>query len=456
MMSNIFKFLVTLFLLTFYVNYAKTKTNPDIFSIIDENTLQRKLEFTVNDSKSSESFLAQNGSKLLHYLSLVSDEMNELDQIEENKFKEDPISLASAFIELSPDEVKFHELIFDDFENFKKAPVRLETLIPDGSDPNTIKIIYESKVNEIVLSGLAEINSQKYDFVLNISDLTLREEHEKTPTTGGKIATKSILEKLTFKKFTMLIVLTEGNKFIKSPNKPILRRLADSWLVSIINVVNNRYVQPKIMEQSQLYYKNYKNSFLEAVCSSVLQSFNASLPISSLEDKSLRTEDSEYDKYIFRDISFNNFSKISNCSSGSFSVEIERNSCPHDNYYSHALNFAFTYSSNRKFTHPVIVWTLRKYKEEERNRYNGYDASKVTDENLTSIIKYWSAKLTISTDKNGKKTDDDMKVSIDFELKNTGSTKLDDLSNRFLERLRKEMATPLRDQLNSLLTSSLN
>lgn len=120
--------------------FIETKTNPDIFSIIDENTLQRKLEFSVIDMKSSESFPTKNGSKLLHYLSLVSDEMNEMNQIEEQKFKEDLIPLPSGYIELSSDEVKFHGIIFDDFVNFKKAPLRLETVIPDGSDPNTIKV----------------------------------------------------------------------------------------------------------------------------------------------------------------------------------------------------------------------------------------------------------------------------------------------------------------------------
>lgn len=119
--------------------FTEAKTNPDIFSIIDENTLQRKLEFTFNDSLKSLDTI-QNGPKLLQYLSLVSDEMNELDQIEEQKFKEDPIPLPSSYIELSPDEVKFHEISFDDFGNIKKAPVRLETIIPDGSDPNTIKV----------------------------------------------------------------------------------------------------------------------------------------------------------------------------------------------------------------------------------------------------------------------------------------------------------------------------
>lgn len=121
----------------------ETKTNPEIFSMIDENTLQRKLEFSLNDTlKSSESFPAENKSKLLHYLSLVSDELNEQNQNEQQKFSEDPIPLASTYlyIELSQDEVKFHEITFDDFVNFKKAYVRLETVIPDGSDPNTVKV----------------------------------------------------------------------------------------------------------------------------------------------------------------------------------------------------------------------------------------------------------------------------------------------------------------------------
>ena len=125
-----------------------------------------------------------------------------------------------------------------------------------------MQIIYESKINEIALGGLAEINGTDHDFLLNIKDLTLTEEHERIPAASGRIVTKSILEKIAFKKFTMIIVSAEGNKFIKSPNKSILRQLANSWLVSVVNEVTNRFVRPRIVEQSQSYFKNYKSTFL--------------------------------------------------------------------------------------------------------------------------------------------------------------------------------------------------
>lgn len=450
-MINIFKVLPVLILLTFCVNYAKTKINPDIFSIIDENTLQRKSEFSLNDTvRSSGSFSAHNETKLLHYLRLVSDEITELNLNKEQKFNEDPIPLSSAYIELSQDEVKFYEVSFDDFVNFKKASVKLETVIPDGSDPNTIKIIYESRVNELVLSGLAEINGQNCDFVLNLTDLVLREEYERSPAPIGKIVTKSIVETLTFKKFTLLIVSTEGNKHFKSPNKQIFRQLANSWLVSIVNVVNSRFVQPKIVEQSQLYFKNYKNAFLESVCSSVLQIFGTYTPISELIDANTRSEDDEQDvKYRFRSVTFNNFLNISNCSTGSLSVEIEKSSCANDNYYSHAVNFAFTYSSRRKSGQPFFSSIFDKWSRERSNRYN--DAW-TRDEKLTSTVKYWSTKLTIITDKNGKLIDDDVKVGLDFELEKTGSTKLDLYSNVLLENLKNKIATSLQNQFQTLLT----
>lgn len=311
---------------------------------------------------------------------------------------------------------------------------------------------------------MAEINGTDYEFFLNITDLVLKEEHERRPTKAGKIVTKSVLETVSFKKFTMQIVLTEKDKFIHSPNRSILRQLADSWLVTIINAINKRFVRPRILEQSQSHFRNYKNTFLHNVCASLWTSFDdSSTSVGPFEDKNVLPEDSQsYEKYTFTDIRFSSFSKFANCSSKSSSVPVE-SSCPTDNYYSHTLLFTFTYSA-RKFVLPSFNWTFNKVKG-QRYENDGYTTSSyrrhrttttelfqsgsmsasAAPENYLTVVKYLSARLTVNTDIDGRKTDDEMKVGIDIAMdKERSSAKLNYFTSRFLELLGNWMARTLK------------
>lgn len=80
---------------------------------------------------------------MTQFLSLASNEvvLTKSAEVNQQKFNLSSLSLPSAYFELSStEEVLFHDVVYEGFVNFKKSAVTLKTIIPDGSDTNSVKV----------------------------------------------------------------------------------------------------------------------------------------------------------------------------------------------------------------------------------------------------------------------------------------------------------------------------
>ncbi len=116
-----------------------------IFTIVSDTILQRKIENKIGNITSEEISTSDSAKlfnqKLKQYLSVITEELNEEEEINTNKNKNtaESLPLPDMYIDLFG-ENKFHDVSYEDFNNFKKSIIGTETIQPDGSDFQNFKV----------------------------------------------------------------------------------------------------------------------------------------------------------------------------------------------------------------------------------------------------------------------------------------------------------------------------
>ncbi len=298
-------------------------------------------------------------------------------------------------------------------------------------------------MNAMTISGMIQINAASYDFVLNITEPVLQTEYERVKATGNKFRTKSILETFSFKKFTLLVILSDENKIIESPHKQLLRRLADSWLVDIVDALADRFVKPHISKQSQFFLERYKRSLTDDMCSSLKkQEFMNEEIAPSFQDS--RT----YGTHSYGEINLKNLKRFANCDGNSVSLKLtEKSDCNEGSYLLHYIILAFTYPKTYSEYETTLGCTYT-YTESSTDRYHNYHNTNKppTTKKHTASIKYVTVDLAFLSMKNGNQTKLN-NIEVNIQLQNSENTDEDSSQTE----CKKKMENKLEEQIKSLL-----
>lgn len=280
------------------------------------------------------------------------------------------------------------------------------------------QIIYGAKSAELILDGKAEVNGTCHDFIFNISEPVLETVYEKEMSNSDsdriRVLPNSFLQTFTFTGYNLIIEsnISTENEIIKSPNNQILPQLASSWLNTIFNAVNDRFVKPKIYRHNYLFFKTSKDRFLKDYAASIANKIDW---LSTFGIITFQKTDLDYDypvdEYTFEDINVTNFKNFQDCFTSSQSVFVDHRG---QNLYSHRIDLMFTNQKDVIFESPTVEYFSRR---RQKNRYNNYRSENENKMFNRFLVEQWSIRLLIFTNQRGIPVNNhEAKIDVDFEM----------------------------------------
>lgn len=174
-----------------------------------------------------------------------------------------------------------------------------------------------------------------------------------------------------------------------------LQKLADSWMLFLMNAINNRYLKPKMLELNQLQFQGRQKYQLELIGSIILNSLTKHPHF--FPGERLEKGDEILSKHPVGHIELKNFEQFSVVFFSWTNLSEENGDCPLNGEYTHTLDFNYYAKTEDKsrIDLPSINWYHKKEVIEDKlvHVFFGDSNFSVTD---------FSVQLTINTDNLGR------------------------------------------------------
>lgn len=357
----------------------------------------------------------------------------------------------------------------------------------------------------LTFAGLIENDDVCYNFIFNITGPTFREEYEVAQNNEGIMKIKSKLEKFTYNDFTLGVMnngtnysktydvdaitlqqpenrtdnkanssmndllvnesdimiknitvddhypiqLEEILKQIHTSKAQLLGRLADTWLISIVDYLNEKYVKSKILAGSQPIIRLCKTNLFEELCNNLIPN-TIEIPNFEVLKNTDRADLGSYCGYAFSQVRIDDLRKFVKCSGFDYPVrrpqEIDRFG---------KLNFTFIYEYSSEVEYrSALNWKFVKKGKVRSTNYNytseNYDIDYYPDSEMQINVNYVNMiiiELSIRTNENRHPTNDPVEVSVRFNMSS------EDLENVSQNNYREKLLPYVYDELINIIKS---
>lgn len=256
-------------------------------------------------------------------------------------------------------------------------------------------------------------------FAIFVENAQLVVEYVRVVTLYQGIVSEIITEEVNFQKLKVKNEILEKQGLLVDQQMKkvedemsLLQKLADSWMVSFINTINNRYIKPNMLELSRPLLQRHKDKVLKQIGVMVLQSLTNNFFL--WRGKPLETADKLLTKYPIDQLELRNFRRFTEFIPFSTSNLVQENgTCLFNEIYCHTLIFDYYMLpiDMSEFDLPSINWQYVEPVESGKPLHR----PKITDDLSYYIVTSFSIKLTINTDKLGRAISTQVETHVPME-----------------------------------------